>query len=203
MIEARDVTVIAPMRLEANALRRECPHLRIVESGIALANVDPATLGDTVISYGLAGGLLTSLPTGSVLIPREVERPNGERVACDPPLQRALAQSARQLGVAPIEGPMITSTEIVHGDARRRLGARGLAGVDMESGLLTAPRIAVIRVILDTPQRELSDSWVHPAKALMNPFLWPEAVWLARNATPCARLAARILSGAFASPLSS
>jgi nucleoside phosphorylase len=200
-MDRRDVTVIAPLPLEASVIRRECPELRVVETGVALANTDASQLGDTVISYGLAGGLTRSLPTGTVLIPREVERPDGTRLTCDHALQRALTESARRLGYDLNEAPMITSATLVGGNDRARLAARGFAGVDMESGLLTAPRVAVVRVILDTPNRELSAAWLHPAKALMNPTLWPQGFWLGRNAPRCARAAAQIIGGAF--PLSS
>lgn len=201
MIHSRDVTIIAATSLEARAARRECPQLNTVESGIALAKVDRAQLRGTVVSCGLAGGLSRELPTGTVLIPREVVRPNGERVVCDAPLQRSFVESARGLGFEPVEEPMITSATIVHGADRARLAAHGYAGVDMESGLLSAARVAVVRVILDTPLHELSVAWVRPAIALMNPFLWPQAAWLARNAPRCATIAARIVAAA--TPVSS
>jgi hypothetical protein len=193
VIDSRDVTVIAPTGIEAGVIRRECPTLRIVETGIALENTDMSQLGATVISYGLAGGLSRTLPTGTVLIPREIERPDGTRLSCDESLQRALVESARQLGYDAVEEPMLTSATLVGGTDRTRLAERGFAGVDMESGLLTAPRVAVVRVILDTPTRELSPAWVNPSKAMMNPLLWPQAVWLARNAPRCARKAAQII----------
>jgi hypothetical protein len=192
-----DITVIAAMPIEARVLRRVSPQVRIVESGIALASIDPSQLGDTVISYGLAGGLSPTLPTGTVLIPHEIERPDGTIFACDGALQRALAESARRLGFDPVESRILTSATLVGGSNRARLAERGYSGVDMESGLLTAPRVAAVRVILDTPLRELSPAWIHPAKALMNPLLWPEAVWLARNAPRCAGIAAHIIRDAF------
>lgn len=197
MIDPRDVTIAAATGLEAAAIRRECPQLRVVECGIALAKSDAAPLGDVIVSCGLAGGLTRSLPTGTVLIPREVERPTGERITCDTELQRVLAESAMRLGLEPVEAPMITSATIVRGSDRERLAARGYAGVDMESGLLNASRIGVVRVILDTPVHELSAAWLHPGKALMNPANWLEALWLARTAPRCARRAAQVVWGAF------
>ncbi len=192
MIDPRDVTIIAATGLEARAVRREDPQLNVVESGIALVKLDRTCLSSAVISCGLAGGLSRAFPTGTVLIPREVARPEGKRLVCDEPLQRALVQSARHLGFEPLEDAMITSAIIVRGVDRERLAKRGYTGVDMESGRLTAPRVAVVRVILDTPLNELSSAWVRPALALMNPLLWPQAAWLARNAPRCARIAARI-----------
>ncbi len=198
VIDARDITVIAATGLEAQAVRRESPSLRVVESGIALSKVDSAELGNAVVSCGLAGGLSPGLITGAVLVPREIVRPDGSRISCDESLQQALVQSARRLGFEPIEEPVITSATIVRGTERTRLAKLGCAGVDMESGLLTAARTAVVRVILDTPQHELSAAWLRPMTAMMNPLLWPEALWLARTAPRCARTAARIVSEAFA-----
>ena len=197
MIDPHGITVIAATGLEAQAVRRASPDLRVIECGVSLERVDHAALGDTVVSCGLAGGLSPGLHTGTVLVPREIERPNGERVVCDRDLQGALVDSARRLGFEPVQEPMITSSRIVRGSDRARFSARGYAGADMESGLLWAPRIAAVRVILDTPQHELSTAWLRPGLALMNPLLWPQAIWLARNAAPCANIAARVVSEAF------
>lgn len=199
MIDPRDVTVIAATRLEAEAVRRECPNLNVVESGVGLTKFDRTSIREAIVSCGLAGGLSRELPTGTVLIPREVARPDGERTECDASLQRALVDAARRLGFEPVEEPMITSATIVHGADRARLAERGYMGVDMESGLLTGSLVAVVRVILDTPENELSTAWLRPALALMNPFLWPQAAWLARNAPNCARMAARIVAAAVSS----
>src|SRR5690242_9182387 len=98
VIDSREVMVIAATRLEANAVRRECPQLRVIECGIALVKSDGSQFGDVVISCGLAGGLSGELPTGTVLVPREIERPTGERVSCDRELHGALLGAARQLG---------------------------------------------------------------------------------------------------------
>jgi Phosphorylase superfamily len=194
-----DITVIAATVIEARAIRKACPSVRVLETGVALANLDAARLGDVVISCGLAGGLSRELRTGTVLVPREVRRPDGERIVCDAQLQSTLAGSARRLGYDVVDGPMITSAAIVRGDERATFARRGYVGADMESGLLTAPRIGVIRVILDTPERELSSAWLDPTKAMMNPKNWPEALWLARTAPHCARVAAQVLAGAVSS----
>ena len=66
----------------------------------------------------------------------------------------------------------------------------------METGLIPAKRLAAVRVILDTPQRELSEVWLHPATALVRPDVWPQALWLARQGPRCARLAAEVLAAA-------
>ena len=72
----------------------------------------------------------------------------------------------------------------------------GFAGVDMETGLIDAPRIAAVRVVLDTPQRELSAEWVEPLRALRSPRNWPQLFWFARNAPRFARRAAQVVAAA-------
>lgn len=185
-------TAIAATLLEARALRRAAPKARIIKCGIALSRCDPAALGSTVISCGLAGGLRADLATGSVVVPARVRRPNGEEFACDATLHARLLAAARALGYEPVVTPLLTSATVVGGSERERWASRGYAAVDMESGLLVTPRVAVVRVILDTPQRELSPAWRKPAAALCDPRLWPQAFWLAHEAPRCARIAAEI-----------
>jgi hypothetical protein len=186
------VTLIAATSLECKALRRVLPEARVLEVGISLAKLS-VPLGDTVVSCGLAGGLRADLPTGTLLIPREVRRPNGEMLICNRELVEALAQGARSLGIEPIFDPMLTADAIVNGAAREMWAAQGFAGVDMETGCIVAARVAAVRVVLDTPHRELSAEWATPARAMLKPRNWPQAAWLARAAPRAAALAASVL----------
>ncbi|MBV8531311.1 MAG: hypothetical protein JO104_08325 [Candidatus Eremiobacteraeota bacterium] len=188
-------TLIAATALECNALRRAVPGARIVRTGVALAGL-AENLGGVVVSCGLAGGLRTDLPTGTVLIPRHVRRPDGEMVACDTELVEAFAASARRLGIEPLFDPLLTADTIVNGVARARWALQGYAGVDMETGRVNAARIAAVRVVLDTPQRELSGDWRVPLLAMLKPRNWPQALWLSREAPRAALLVARVVAGA-------
>lgn len=190
--ESPGVTLIAATALECKALRRELPEARIVQVGIALADLR-VPLGDTVVSCGLAGGLRADLPTGTLLIPREVRRPNGDALRCDDELVEALTQGARSLGIEPVFDALLTAGSIVNGLAREMWASQGYAGVDMETGRIAARRVAAVRVVLDTPQRELSAEWVTPLRAMLKPRNWPQAAWLAREAPRAARLAASVL----------
>jgi len=190
---AEHVVLVAATQLEANALRRGLPGARIVQTGVALA-VSGARLGSVVVSCGLAGGLRADLPTGTILIPREVRRPDGQMLRCDAELVEALAEGTRRLGAEPIFDPLVTTDAIVKGADRTNLAALGYAGVDMETGRLQAGRIAAVRVVLDTPQRELHADWLHPLRAMLLPWNWPEAAWLAREAPRAARLSARVVA---------
>jgi len=188
------VTFIAATAVEANALRLEMPASRVVQTGIALEHIRDG-LGDIVISCGLAGALRDDLPTGTLLIPREVRRPDGRLLQCDAELVGALAQRARSLQLEPVFEPLLTASEIVRGTERQRWAAQGYAGVDMETGRITAARIAAVRVVLDTPQHEISADWRTPILAMLKPWNWPQAVWLGREAPKAAALAARVAAG--------
>ena len=192
---ASGITFVAATGLEARALRREMPAARVVLAGIALERLDEE-LGDVVVSCGLAGGLQRGLATGTLLVPREVLRPTGDLLRCDPELAELFVRRARSCGIAAVRDPLLTAAEIVTGDSRAQWAARGYAGVDMESGLIRAPRVAVVRVVLDTPERELSPEWRTPLAAMLKPWNWSQAFWLAREAPRAAALAARIAAAA-------
>ncbi|MBV8197711.1 MAG: hypothetical protein JO263_06230 [Candidatus Eremiobacteraeota bacterium] len=185
------VTLLAATSIEARALRRALPRARIVTAGVAFTAMREA-LGDCVISCGVAGGLRSDLSTGAVLVPREIGLADGSRRRCDDRLVELLAEGARRLGVEPVFDPMLTADAIVTGEQRAHWAARGFAAVDMETGRIAAPRIAAVRVVLDTPQHELSPDWERPILALLKPWNWPQAFWLAREAPRAADLAARV-----------
>ncbi|HEY8312608.1 MAG TPA: hypothetical protein VIG51_00420 [Candidatus Baltobacteraceae bacterium] len=187
---------MAATALEARAVRRELPAARVVETGIGLAQTSGSAFGQVVISCGLAGGLRDEIASGTVLVPDYVRRLDGSRVRCDDALVAALIDAARSLGFEPVVAPLFTSTTIVCGAERRELADLGYAGVDMETGLIDASRLAAVRVVLDTPSRELSADWAHAASALLRPRNWPQAVRLARDAPRCARRAAQVLARA-------
>ena len=187
--------IVTATSLEARAARRALPGDEVYEAGIALAK-GPDGWGDVVVSCGLAGALREDLPSGTVLVPLEVERPDGTRLRCDAEMVRAYVAAARSLGLEPVCDPLLTASTVLRGDDRARWARRGFAGVDMETGLLRAPRVAAVRVVLDTPQRELKADWLHPARAMLDPRNWPEAAWLAREAPRCARRAAEVVAAA-------
>ena len=187
------MVIVTATALERKALRRALPGARIVLTGVGLANLRE-DLGDTVLSCGLAGGLRRDLPTGTLLLPREVRRPGGGRLQCDEALVESLAIAARALGIEPVFEPLLTAESIVNGAARAYWSRQGYAGVDMETGRLTAARVAAVRVILDTPEHEISADWAVPLRAILKPSNWPQARWLAREAPRAAALAAAVVA---------
>jgi len=169
--------------------------VQVVESGVAL-RTQSCVEGDLAISCGLAGGLRPDLPTGAVLVPERVLRPDGGEMQCDEPAVNALTNAALQLGHRVIHEPLVTSHTFVSGEERAIWAARGYAGVDMETGLLRASRIACVRVVLDTPQREISPAWLHPARAILQPRAWRDLPFLMREGPRCSNIAAQIAAAA-------
>jgi hypothetical protein len=195
-----EIALLAATSLEARALRRELPDADIVTAGIALSK-GFSWRDRAVVSCGLAGGLRPDLPTGTLLLPRQVRRSDGRILDCDPDLIDAFAHAARALHIEPVFDPLLTADAIVRGPERAVWAARGFAGVDMETGRIDAPRVAAVRVILDTPQRELSQDWLHPIRAMFKPWNWPQLIWLAREAPRAAHRAACVVAQGIASDL--
>ena len=186
--------VVAATRLEARAVRRRAPRANVVESGVALARIDGVAAWDVAISVGLAGGLQRNVPTGTIVIPSALATTGGAARVCDAAWTARLRDAARRLGYACIDGALLTSETLVAGDARAAWGARGFVAVDMETARIPARSIAAVRVVLDTPERELSPDWLNPARAMLRPKNWGALVWLAREGPRCADLAARVVA---------
>lgn len=199
--DAHLLTAAAATGLEARAVRRAAPHLRVVETGVCLSRVDGAALGDVVVSCGIAGGLQSELETGSVVIPDRVMRPDGDELVCDVALVGRLDAAARRLGYVPVRGALVTTAVLLTGAARGQWARRGYQAVDMETGFIRAARIACIRVVLDTPERELSDAWLRPWTIAVRADAWGQIAWVTREAPRCARLAAAVLAEALKEPV--
>jgi hypothetical protein len=195
------VTAVAAMAVEARPLRRRLagnPTVRVQQGGIALSRWTDAS-HQLLISCGLAGALASDVSTGTVVIPDVVALGSGERRRCDEDAVASLRDAAARCGVTAHTGAVVTADHVVAGAERALWAVRGYVAVDMESALLAqrAPRFAVVRVILDTPVRELSAAWARPGRAIATPWLWGEALWLARVAPRLCDLVARIVAEAF------
>jgi nucleoside phosphorylase len=154
-------------------------------------------LSGTVITCGLAGGLVAGMATGAIVVPSQIMTPQGTTIACDEELVTALVNAAQRFVDHVERGPLVTSATLVMGSARQMWADRGYVAADMETGFIKAIRLATIRVILDTPERELSEAWLRPISVLARPAIWSQALWLSREGPRCARLAARVLAAAF------
>jgi hypothetical protein len=62
----------------------------------------------------------------------------------------------------------------------------------METGLLRAPRIACVRVVLDTPQREISTAWARLYSVILTPRAWLDVPFLMREGGRCSNIAGQV-----------
>jgi nucleoside phosphorylase len=163
----RPLTVATATRTETLAarwvLRGRAPVVRV---GVACRRGGVETAGPLVVC-GVAGGLVPELAPGAVVIPDEVAMGSEWTVTCDRELTERLREASRRLGLEPDAGPLVTLGSVVRGRERAAWAGSGAAAVDMESAILVrAARgpAAVVRVVLDTPWRELLRSvpWAVP-----------------------------------------
>ncbi len=191
------VVAVCAMGVEAWGVRRRARDVRVVLVGIG--GRPRTALPGIVISAGLCGGLLPGQMPGTVVIPTEVMDERGKIHTCDPGVVAALGQAARYLRYPVAGGSLISTSAMVTGSGREALASRGHVAVDMESAAVaeSATRFGVLRVILDTPTRELSDAWAAPARAIRQPSNWGEALWLGVNTPRYALRVGAVLEAAF------
>jgi 4-hydroxy-3-methylbut-2-en-1-yl diphosphate reductase len=162
-----DVLITAPLRLEALAIRSGARRLRIHKTGMGRARShaavpalrrDPAT---ALVVMGVCGGLDEQCEPGDVVIAEELLDGEGsaeERLSC--PSAPFLAEALDALGIAARRGPVVSVARIAHGERRVELRERGAVVVDMESAWLAPGAgdrpFAVIRIVADTPAREVT-----------------------------------------------
>jgi hypothetical protein len=204
-LDPGEVTVVVAMGVEARPVRRCAPGLRLLQAGIGLGSLDQTLLTPVVLSVGLAGGLALELATGTVVIPAQVAREDGLLLTCDPEWSAALERASRRLGFPTATTPLLSANSLVTHAGRDLWARRGFAAVDMETAMLAGmvARVAAVRVVLDTPHREISPAWEHPGRAALDPRNWREGAWILRNAPRCALRAARVVAAALEDPRSS
>lgn len=156
------LTIAAPLRVEALALRGAVPGARVVRTGMGPARTRRAAAAlrasapAPLAVAGVCGALDDRFAPGAVVVASALLGPEGERLALDAePLRAALAARGIEAHAAAIAGvPTVAA-----GWRRSTLLARGALAVDMESFWLAeaaAERpFAVLRVVLDGPRREL------------------------------------------------
>lgn len=198
-LDPADVTVVVAMGVEARPVRRRSPGLRLLRAGIGLSALERAQLTtEVVFSVGLAGGLAPQLTSGTVVVPAQVAREDGRLIACDPAWSAALLAASRRLGFPTVTLPLLSADGLVTGPNRGLWAGRGFAAVDMETALLAGMvgRVAAVRVVMDTPDREISPAWERPGRAVLDPRNWREGAWIARAAPRYSMRAARVVAAA-------
>jgi 4-hydroxy-3-methylbut-2-enyl diphosphate reductase len=169
--------LLAPLRLEAIAMRRGAPDADIERIGMGPVAATAARVrlaqreraGRPLLLAGLGGGLHERLRPGAVVVATSIGSvQTGEAVALRGATE--VAELLEHAGLRAHLGPVVCSPKILHGaEARRDAASAGALAVEMEALWLTplAERhpFAVVRVVLDTPGAELS-SLATPGAAL-------------------------------------
>jgi len=159
---AARLLVIAPLRIERAAVRRGLRGALVLRSGAGAARARAAALAGArmpagaVAVAGFCGALAPGMRPGDVVVASEVRGPAGVTACAGAPLAAALAA----LGIERVHlGPVASFDHLVRGTERRVLAAGGILAADMESAWLAPAAagrpFAVLRVVLDTPEREL------------------------------------------------
>jgi len=157
--------VLAPLRLEANAVRRGLrePASRVQRTGMGAARSRkrvsgesmPGTFGAMVV-MGTAGGLTDDLSPGDLVVATEVS--DGATTVALPGAD-LLAAELRRAGLSARAGKIVTVPKIVKATERAKLAAKGYLAADMESAALVSAALAgtgagrpaaVIRAVSDS-----------------------------------------------------
>jgi 4-hydroxy-3-methylbut-2-enyl diphosphate reductase len=164
------LVVLAPLSVEAHAIRSALPGALVVQTGMGRSRSTRAIAegltqrttkllqdAGAVAVAGFCGALDPSLRPGDVVVATEVRGPDGV-TPC--PSAGILVAALAGMGITARLGPIACVGHVVSGTERERLREEtGAIAVDMESAWL-APAVAVrpfavLRVVVDTPGREL------------------------------------------------
>jgi 4-hydroxy-3-methylbut-2-en-1-yl diphosphate reductase len=163
--------VAAPLRLEqamirvgVRASRRGASATRVRHTGMGPRRsqaivtellADPAR---ALLVMGFCGGLDDESDVGDAVVADAVQGPAGERIEC--PDAATLAEALAAGGVRVRRGVVASVPRLAMGETRTRLREGGAIAVDMESVWLApgagARPFAVLRIVSDTPARELT-----------------------------------------------
>ncbi len=160
-----DLAVLAPLYVEALALRCGLREARVVRTGAGPQHAQSAALrmsrtADRALAVaGVCGAVDEDLRPGDVVVASELQGGAGARKLAN---GEALVEALRDFGITAQFGPIRSEPHIVRGAARERLRETGAIAVDTESRWLAEAAgqrpFAVLRVVVDTPDHEL----VHP-----------------------------------------
>jgi 4-hydroxy-3-methylbut-2-enyl diphosphate reductase len=157
------LTVCAPLRLEARAIRRGLAgDAEVVRTGFgarrSALQAEKLRAGDggPIAITGTCGALSPGLRPGDLIVATQVSGPGGGR-SC--PSAALLAGDLRRAGLRVHEGHIATVTSLFDAGQRAQAAARGAIAVDMESSYLLAgaggrPAV-VVRAVSDFAERPL------------------------------------------------
>jgi 4-hydroxy-3-methylbut-2-en-1-yl diphosphate reductase len=157
-----DLLVLAPLSVEAKAVRAGAPWARVERVGMGPRRASRSAelvgrgAGGPVLIAGFCGALDPGLEPGDVVLAGEVRGPTGTTLCSDPSI---LAGVLRRGGLRVHVGPIASSQRLVLRDRRRTLQLTGALAVDMESAWLAPAAqgqpLVTLRVVLDTDRHEL------------------------------------------------
>ncbi len=161
-----ELLVLAPMRMEARALRRGAISARVEVTGVGRRRSEAAgrrlratmSAHRAVAVVGVCGAVDPALVPGDVLVASSVVAPDGTERAV--PGAAMLAAELTRVGLRAVAGPLRSSTGLVRRPERAAFAAEGVAAADMESAWLLdaipadVPH-AVVRTVVDAPGHEL------------------------------------------------
>ncbi len=162
-----DLLVLAPLGIEARALRPRAAGTRVVRAGAGLrraARTAQRTLQQprpgAVAVAGVAGALADGLVPGHVVVANRVLDEHGQTLPVRLDGAPLVAAALRQQGLTVHVGPIVSTPHLVKGPRERaRLAELGALAVDMETtALLGVPweaPVTVVRSISDASAREL------------------------------------------------
>ena len=157
------LVAVAPLWLEARALRRALPGVRIERAGMGPKRAQATALRlasepapRALAVAGVCGALDPRLVPGDVVVASEL-RGNGAPVALES--AKPLARALEALGIQVHVGPIVSLATLAEGKNRAALAAGGALAADMESAwlapLAARSAFAVLRVVSDGPGHEL------------------------------------------------
>jgi 4-hydroxy-3-methylbut-2-enyl diphosphate reductase len=157
------LTVCAPLRLEARAVRRGLAGGgEVIRTGFGARRsaLQAAKLrardGGMIAIAGTCGALSPGLRPGDLIVATEVSGPGGS-LSC--PSAALLAGDLRRAGLRVHEGHIATVTSLFDAGQRAQAAARGAIAVDMESSYLLAAAggrpAVVLRAVSDSADRPL------------------------------------------------
>jgi 4-hydroxy-3-methylbut-2-en-1-yl diphosphate reductase len=156
------VLVLAPMAVEARAVRAGAPWARVQRIGMGpnrarrAASLTREGPGGAVMIAGFCGALDHDLEPGDIVLASELRGPTGTTPCPDPTI---LAGHLRRGGFNVRVGPVASTQRLVVRERRRALQRSGALVVDMESAWLApearAQPLVTLRVVLDTHRAEL------------------------------------------------
>jgi 4-hydroxy-3-methylbut-2-en-1-yl diphosphate reductase len=176
---AARLLIAAPLSIERLAVRAARRPVHVVRTGMGPRRSEQALAGLTAAPVralavmGFCGALDDTLSPGELVVASELRDPEGGVIGCLG--AELLADEIARAGLRARVGVIASARRLVIGDARGRLTAEGAIAVDMESAWLAPTAagrpFAVVRVVVDTPDRE-----VHRPLATVNGILRASAV---------------------------